>query len=297
MAISVRASARKRRERARYMRPGYRLDAIAEKLAGATALEPGGPSSLFERGGLVPVYPQLAALDVLDYAERTLWSAPAAPEGVNMGSRVIAEAGDLVEIPDDSYDAVLASHVLEHLANPLGALAEWRRVVRPGGHILLIVPHREGTFDHRRPVTTIEHLRADAERVTGENDLTHLEEILRLHDLKRDPGAGNRENFERRCRDNGTMRAMHHHVFVSRTVVDVCRAAELEVLALAPRRPFHIVCLCAVGMHPSNPTFDDSQLSAALRDSAFGEDRRDAGRVSTHRSTTRTTLDAPAANG
>ncbi len=78
MAISVRASAHKLRERARYMRPGYRLDAIAERLAGATALEPGGPSSLFERGGLVPVYPRLAALDVLDYAERTLWSAQAA---------------------------------------------------------------------------------------------------------------------------------------------------------------------------------------------------------------------------
>ncbi len=258
------------------MRPGYRLDAIAERLAGATALEPGGPSSLFGHGGLVPVYPQLAALDVLDYAERTLWSAQAAPprEGVNLRSRVVAEAGDLAGIPDDSYDAVLASHVLEHLANPLGALAEWRRVVRPGGHILLIVPHREGTFDHRRPVTTIEHLRADAQRETGEDDLTHLEEILRLHDLKRDPGAGSRENFERRCHDNGMMRAMHHHVFVSQTVVDVCRVAGLEVLALAPRRPFHIVCLCAVGEHPSNAALDDPQLSGVLRNSAFRDDRR-----------------------
>jgi SAM-dependent methyltransferase len=274
MAISVRASAHKLRERARYMRPGYRLDAIAEKLAGATALEPGGPSSLFGGGGLVPVYPQLAALDVLDYAERTLWSAQAAPAGVNLRSRVVAEGGDLAQIPDDSYDAVLASHVLEHLANPLGALAEWRRVVRPGGHILLIVPHREGTFDHRRPVTTLEHLRADAERETGEDDLTHLEEILRLHDLERDPGAGSRENFERRCRDNGAMRAMHHHVFVSRTVVDVCRAAKLEVLALAPRWPFHIVCLCAVGEHPSNAALDSLQLSGVLRNSAFREDRQ-----------------------
>ena len=75
--------------------------------------------------------------------------------------------------------SMLASHVLEHLANPLGALAEWRRVVGAGGHILLIVPQREGTFDHRRPVTKLEHLRADARELTGEDDLTHLPEILR----------------------------------------------------------------------------------------------------------------------
>ncbi len=69
------------------------------------------------------------------------------------------------------------------------------------------------------------------------------------------------------------MRAMHHHVFVSRTVVDVCRASELEVLALAPRQPFHIVCLCAVDEHPSNAALDDSRISAALCDSTFREDR------------------------
>jgi SAM-dependent methyltransferase len=267
------------RKRLDVLRRDRMLLAAAKTFAGATALEPGGPSALFGEGGLVPVYPQLASLDTLDYAEHTLWSdAPQAePAAVATARRrLIAEAGRLEDVPDDSYDAVLASHVLEHLANPLGALAEWRRVVRPDGHVLLIVPHRDGTFDHRRPVTPLEHLLEDAERETGEDDLTHLEEILAMHDLQRDPGAPNRETFEQRCRENGSTRAMHHHVFVSRTVAEACQAAGLEVLMLRPKEPFNIVCLCRVG-EPRAGGLSESELSRILRRSLFASDRADAG--------------------
>jgi SAM-dependent methyltransferase len=255
------------------------LLAAAKTFAGAVALEPGGPSALFGREGMVPVYPQLSRLDTLDYAERTLWSdAPQAQTAtaVPVRRRLIAEAGRLKDTPDDSYDAVLASHVLEHLANPLGALAEWMRVVRGGGHILLIVPHRDGTFDHRRPVTSLEHLRDDAEREMAEDDLTHLEEILAMHDLERDPGAPNRETFERRCRENAFTRAMHHHVFVSRTVAEVCEAAGLELLVLRPKEPFNIVCLCRVG-EPRGGGLSEPKLSKILHRSLFASDRAGAG--------------------
>lgn len=39
-----------------------------------------------------------------------------------------------------SYDAVLCSHVLEHVPNDLGAMKEIRRLLRPNGHLLLQVP-------------------------------------------------------------------------------------------------------------------------------------------------------------
>lgn len=258
-------------ERARASRKDRALIAATELFAGASALEPGGPSTLFEQGNLVPVYPQLATLDTLDFAERTIWSE--SQDGVVPGRRLIAEACSLNEVADDAYDAVLASHVLEHLANPLGALAEWRRVVHPGGHLLLIVPHRDGTFDHRRPVTSLAHMRDDAERQTGEDDLTHLQEIIELHDLVRDPGAPGREGFERRCRENPTLRAMHHHIFVSRSVIEVCRAAGLEVLLLQPKRPFHIVCLCRVNAQPAENGLGDRQIAEILRSSPFASDR------------------------
>jgi SAM-dependent methyltransferase len=260
----------------RFIRRDRSLHATAHALAGATALEPGGPSALFDRRGPLPVYPLLRALDTLDYSEETLWSNGAGEPGVVARRSLIGEARTLAGVPDHAYDALLASHVIEHLADPLGALGEWQRVLRPNGHILLVVPHREGTFDHRRPVTSVEHLRGDRSRSTSEDDLTHLSEVLQLHDLARDPGAPSREVFERRCRQNASTRAMHHHVFDSRTVAQMCREAGLEVLALRPRRPLNIFCLCAANGGPGageERSLSDAQLERALSESPFASDR------------------------
>jgi hypothetical protein len=56
-----------------------------------------------------------------------------------------------------------------------------------------LLPDKRRTFDHRRPVTTLAHLIADLNADMAEDDLTHLPEILALHDLERDPDAGNME--------------------------------------------------------------------------------------------------------
>lgn len=42
---------------------------------------------------------------------------------------------------DGFWDAVVSSHFLEHVANWRAALAEWWRIVRPGGHLVLYLPH------------------------------------------------------------------------------------------------------------------------------------------------------------
>jgi SAM-dependent methyltransferase len=256
----------------RTVRKDPALIAMAERMRGAVALEPGGPSPLFQQRGALPVYSRLAALDTLDYSERTLWSEDLR-SGAEVRQRLIGEARRLPEVKDDTYDALLASHVLEHLADPLGALKEWQRVVRPGGHVLLVMPHREGTFDHRRPVTSLEHLRTDAQRETGEDDLTHLPEILELHDLDRDPGAPNATVFEQRCRNNPSSRAMHHHVFDTHSVAEVCRAAGLRIVAMRPARPFNIFCLCSVEDQDA-AGLDDHGLAKVLADSPFKSDRQ-----------------------
>ncbi len=53
--------------------------------------------------------------------------------------------GDVYKLPfkNDRFDAVVASEVLEHLENPLDALNEMARVVRPGGNIVVSTPYRE----------------------------------------------------------------------------------------------------------------------------------------------------------
>src|SRR6185369_12659825 len=50
-------------------------------------------------------------------------------------SNVELSVGDVyaLEFPDQSFDVVHAHQVLQHLGDPVAALAEMRRVIRPGG--------------------------------------------------------------------------------------------------------------------------------------------------------------------
>ncbi|GEM_PF-851600 len=82
-------------------------------------------------------------------------------------------------IADESQDFVVCSHVLEHLAEPIGFLEEIHRVLRPGGTTVLLLPNRHRTFDRRREPTPLAHLLADhAARVTEVDD-DHMIEFLR----------------------------------------------------------------------------------------------------------------------
>jgi SAM-dependent methyltransferase len=43
-------------------------------------------------------------------------------------------------LPDGAFDVVIASHILEHLENARAAFADWYRVLKPGGLMLIGVP-------------------------------------------------------------------------------------------------------------------------------------------------------------
>jgi 2-polyprenyl-3-methyl-5-hydroxy-6-metoxy-1,4-benzoquinol methylase len=49
--------------------------------------------------------------------------------------------GDPLPEADESFDVVTASEVLEHLSEPRHALAEAKRVLKPGGRLLVTVPN------------------------------------------------------------------------------------------------------------------------------------------------------------
>jgi SAM-dependent methyltransferase len=82
-------------------------------------------------------------------------------------------------LADESQDFVIASHLLEHLVDPLAHLAEIHRVLRPGGVVIIMLPDRRLTFDRNRDATTLEHLIADHATGSRTVDDEHLEEFLR----------------------------------------------------------------------------------------------------------------------
>ena len=160
------------------------------------------------------------------------------------GKTIFCDGSALVDIPDATYDVLLSSHNLEHFANPVRALREWQRVLKPDGALVLVLPDYRETFDHRRQPTSVEHMLEDFDQNIGEDDLTHLAEILEKHDLRRDPGAGTFEEFQKRCLGNLSNRCLHHHVFDERNSRELLSRMGFDVVAVDRRLPFH-VCLLA----------------------------------------------------
>lgn len=86
-------------------------------------------------------------------------------------------------LPDASTGFVLHSHVWEHLPNPLAALDEWVRVVKPDGFIFAIVPKRDADpLDKDRPLTPLSELvRHYCDRSVYEDRIAEMKGPARSH--------------------------------------------------------------------------------------------------------------------
>lgn len=67
-----------------------------------------------------------------------VWGASTLPEAVG----------------DQRFDYVIASHVIEHVPDPIGWFKEIAAVLKPGGVLSLAIPDKRWTFDCRREVTS-----------------------------------------------------------------------------------------------------------------------------------------------
>lgn len=56
---------------------------------------------------------------------------------------VVPTCERLAMFADEATETVFSSHLLEHIENYRAALAEWARLVKVGGHLILYLPHRD----------------------------------------------------------------------------------------------------------------------------------------------------------
>jgi SAM-dependent methyltransferase len=152
---------------------------------------------------------------------------------------VVDDAEHLAKFADRSVDFVIASHVLEHAEDPIEALGNFLRVIRPGGTLMLVLPDPRRTFDAPRPRTTVEHLFSDHRHGPQVSRREHYEEWARFNEELPDVLVPGRvAEFERED-------ARHHfHVWELADFLELLRAlklpAELE-LAQASNDEFAIV--------------------------------------------------------
>ncbi|HQR94557.1 MAG: hypothetical protein B7Y15_12990 [Bacteroidetes bacterium 24-39-8] len=214
-----------------------------------TGIEIGGPSDLFKLKGQLPIYLFASRVDGVNFSSSTIWEGQL-KEGeyyqyyVNkIGHQYIAEASELDFVSDDQYDFVLSCHSLEHVANPLKAIMGWKRIIKTGGKLALVLPDKEYTFDIKRPYTQFEHLLDDYQRNTPETDNTHFEEVIDLHDFTRDGFLQSKVDLEKRTMLNLENRAVHHHVFSLKLVAEMLEWAGFEIIWQQTAAPHHLITI------------------------------------------------------
>lgn len=214
-----------------------------------SGVEIGGPSPVFMESGPVPVYTIIERLDNINHSNKTIWSN--IEEGENFefnkskqrGKQIIADATNLSPIDNYTYDFMLSSHVIEHVANPIKALHEWKRILKSGGHLAILVPNRILTFDRKRSLTTLEHIIEDFENHMSEDDETHFEEIIRLHDVNRDGNVTSYEDHVNRTLNNKNIRVAHHHTFDMALVIKLLKYCGFQIVDFQSFNPYHLMVI------------------------------------------------------
>ena len=201
-----------------------------------SGIEIGGPSKYFEPKSIFPIYTIVRNLDCINFSTKTLWEGDILTKSFNycnnskIGKQYILDAVNISSINSNSYDFVISCNNLEHIANPIKAIKSWLDVLIVNGVLTIIVPNNLINFDHKRKTTSFEHILLDYKSDIDETDLTHIGEILSLHDLSLDPLAGSFSVFEKRCFDNYQNRAMHHHVYNKELLYEMFSYLKIEII-------------------------------------------------------------------
>lgn len=159
---------------------------------------------------------------------------PDAPAARVAEPDIICEGATLDSINDSSLDFLVANHLLEHLPDPLKALDNWFRVLRPMGILYLAVPDMQRTFDVDRPPTSLDHVIADSSDSRERDpriDFVHfLEWVTYVHHRfghKPIPKAElykEAEKLQRHCAESHG--SIHFHTFQQETMLQVLSLTE-----------------------------------------------------------------------
>jgi len=88
------------------------------------------------------------------------------------------DADGLKVLEESSFDFVIASHLLEHLAQPFKMLDEIWRVLKPNGVAVIFLPDRRRTFDRKRICQSFEHFYDEYQNSSYEVNVDDLRDYL-----------------------------------------------------------------------------------------------------------------------
>jgi SAM-dependent methyltransferase len=142
----------------------------------------------------------------------------------------VTDGFTLEGVPSDEFDFLIANHVLEHTPDPIGALIQWRRVLKSSGILFCALPKVNASFDKGRQVTTYDHMAEDY-RLYQSRNFDSIKERNKDHYLEwlsvcepaifKRPPVSAEEMIERVDKMLGNGDEIHFHTFTAASVRDM----------------------------------------------------------------------------
>jgi SAM-dependent methyltransferase len=181
--------------------------------------------------------------------------------GTELAEVDVVDDGERLEtVAADSQDFIVANHFLEHTEDPIGTIAIHLSKLRPGGILFYAVPDKRYTFDHRREVTTVDHLVRDHEEGPERSRRAHYDEygaaVLGDQSNREAPDfAARTERFARELEESEA--SIHAHTFTATSflalLLECCERLQgaFEIEAFARNEAEAVAVLRKTGAEPT----------------------------------------------
>jgi predicted SAM-dependent methyltransferase len=136
---------------------------------------------------------------------------------------IIDNGDELATIADNAYDFCISNHVLEHLEDPIKALYNWMRILKPKGLLYMSIPLPHNIVDKYRQPTTIAHIIEDHGLMMRDSEKYGKERHSHYLDFVRSTNfseSANNEFINRKTAELLEMNySIHFHVFSEETLL------------------------------------------------------------------------------
>ena len=140
-----------------------------------------------------------------------------------------------IPLESNSLDFIFSAHCLEHIPNPIGALFEWKRILKDDGFMFLLLPHYQRMFDRHRKITPLSHC-VDNYQNPVEPDYSHNDEMMEgwygqerneIEEKDFEKAYGfSPLNFEERVKHG----VIHYHVWTQNEIVELMQFINMDIV-------------------------------------------------------------------